>query len=55
LIYSVNSNSIRVDIGLSKEADISKASKRIEDLRAQVPTFFKKESIEVTEASFVSV
>lgn len=55
LLYSVNGNSIRTDIGLASEKDVLKASQRTEDLRAKIPSYFKKEWIEISEASFVSV
>ena len=43
LLYSVNGNSIRTDIGLASEKDVLKASQRTEDLRAKIPSYFKKE------------
>lgn len=55
LVYSVNSTSIRTDIGLVSEENVIKAAERIENLRKQIPVFFKESDVEVTESSFVSV
>ena len=55
LLYSVNGNSLRTDIGLSVENDVTVSNSRANDIRKNIPEFFKKTWITVTEASFVSV
>jgi preprotein translocase SecF subunit len=55
LVYSINTTSIRTDIGLVSEENVIKAAERIENLRQQIPVFFKESDVEVTESSFVSV
>lgn len=55
LIYTVNTNSIRVDVGLSDESDIKISQLQTDDIRKSIPVFFKKNSVEVSELSFVSV
>ncbi len=55
LLYSVNGNSLRADIGLSSEPDVIISNERTNDIRTQIPVYFQKAGITVTEASFVSV
>jgi preprotein translocase SecF subunit len=54
-MYGVNENDIRIDVGLTKESDISGAQLQITDIRNSLPIFFKKYDITVSELSFVSV
>jgi preprotein translocase SecF subunit len=55
LIYTVDTHSIRVDIGLNEEKDVKKSQKRTEDMRRVLPIFFQKHDISVSESVFVSV
>lgn len=55
LLYTVNNNALRLDIGLTNESDVVKAQKRIDDIRVVFPTIFQKHDIVVTESSFISV
>ena len=55
LIYTVNTNAIRMDIGLNVESDVKNAQKRTEDIRRTLPTFFKENDVTVSESIFVSV
>lgn len=55
LLYTVNTDSIRADIGLVAEPDVVAANNRSSDVRAQVPEYFKKHGAEVTEISYISV
>ena len=55
LIYTVNTNALRMDIGLNVESDVQKAQKRTEDIRRMLPAFFKKYDVTVSESIFVSV
>lgn len=42
LLYSVNGNSLRTDIGLSVENDVTVSNSRANDIRKNIPEFFKK-------------
>ncbi|MCB9807605.1 hypothetical protein H6768_07145 [Candidatus Peribacteria bacterium] len=55
LIYMVNGDSIRMDVGLVGESDVQMAQKRTDDIRNRFPDFFKNNDIVVSESSFVSV
>lgn len=55
LIYAVNTNDIRMDIGLVSESDIQVSQMQVTDIRNSLPGFFQKEEIAVSELSFVSV
>lgn len=55
MIYSTNSSSVRVDMGLEKEWDTKVAAAESDNIRARIPEFFKKHDVIVSEASFVSV
>ncbi len=55
LLYAVNTNDIRMDVGLVSESDIQVAQMQVTDIRNVLPTFFKKQDIVVSELSFVSV
>lgn len=55
LIYTVNTNDIRMDIGLLAEPDIKAAKMQVNDIRESLPVFFKEQNISVSELSFVSV
>ncbi len=55
LLYTVDNNAIRMDVGLMEELDVKKSQKRTEDIRRSLPTFFSKHDVAVTESSFVSV
>lgn len=55
LVYTVDTTSIRMDVGLTQEWDVKKSQKRAEEIRRSLPTFFAKYNVEVTESSFVSV
>ncbi len=55
LIYSVNGDSLRADIGLSPESDVGISNNRANDVRKNIPEYFKRGWITVQEASFVSV
>lgn len=55
LIYTVNINSVRIDIGLAPEEDVIRSQKRADDLRKSIPGYFQKQGIVVRESTFVSV
>lgn len=55
IIYTVNTNDIRMDIGLLSEPDIQIAQTQVTDIRESLPVFFQKQTISVSELSFVSV
>jgi len=55
LLYVVNTNDVRIDIGLISESDIKIMQAEVADLRESLPTFFQKYDIVVSELSFVSV
>jgi preprotein translocase subunit SecF len=55
LIYTVNSSDIRMDIGLLSETDIQVSQKQVTSIRESLPVFFQKQTISVSELSFVSV
>lgn len=55
LLYTLNSNSVRIDIGLVPEEDTVVAQKRSEDIRTRIPQYFQQEGISVTEQSFASI
>ncbi len=55
LVYSLNENTIRVDVGLSSEPDVTKDSQRSTDIRQKFPNFFHTADIVVSESSFVVV
>lgn len=55
LIYTVDTTSLRMDVGLLEETDVKKSQKRTEDIRRALPDFFKKHDIAITESSFISV
>ena len=42
LLYSVNGNSLRADIGLSAEPNVIKSNDRTNNIRNQIPTYFQK-------------
>jgi preprotein translocase subunit SecF len=52
---AVNTNDIRMDIGLVAESDIETAQMQVTDIRNVLPSFFKKKDMVVSELSFVSV
>lgn len=54
-IYPVNGNAVRADIGLNIESDKVKSKERTADARIQIPSFFKKNNVVVTESSFIAV
>jgi preprotein translocase SecF subunit len=55
LVYTVNTNSLRIDVGLHEEKDVKKAQKRSDDIRRSIPGFFQKNNIVVSESVFISV
>ncbi len=55
LMYAVNNDSIRMDIGLTTIDEVTIAQKRTVDIRAAIPEYFKKHDIIVTESKFISV
>ncbi len=55
LVYTVDTSSIRMDVGLVEELDVKKSQKRTEDIRRALPIFFTKHDVTVNESSFVSV
>lgn len=55
LLYIVNGDSVRMDVGLTSEPDVQLSQKRADDIRQNFPAFFQKHNISVTESSFVSV
>lgn len=55
LLYSVNGNSLRADIGLSPEPNVIVSNNRTNDIRKEIPSYFNKSWITVAESSFVSV
>lgn len=55
LIYPVNGDDIRMDVGLISEQDVQISQKRVDDIRQNFPAFFQKHNITVSESSFVSV
>lgn len=55
LAYTINTNSIRLEIGLLQEENVAKLQKITTNIREVIPTFFEKNGISVSEASFVSV
>ena len=54
-IYSVNTTSIRADVGLLDESDVVKAAARTADIRSHFPQVFATHGIPVEESSFISV
>lgn len=55
LIYTVNTDSIRMDIGLTSLDQADRAQDRTADIRAAIPTYFRKHGVDVTESKFISV
>jgi preprotein translocase SecF subunit len=55
LVYTVDTTSLRMDIGLVEESDVQSSQKIADDIRRSLPTFFQKHDIVVTESSFISV
>lgn len=55
LVYTVDTTSLRMDIGLIEESDVQNSQKRTDDIRRSLPAFFQKHNIAVTESSFISV
>lgn len=55
LVYTVNIDAIRIDIGLDLEEDAQKTKRITQDIRDSFPKIFQKYSINVSESQFISV